>query len=85
MILFLFFKYVYFFAHENVALPNEFFFFLNENCLLIDCVRIEDFINKVIKIKVVFEYIFKIKDEFNSPGELKVNEHNIVDFGFGKI
>lgn len=44
---------------------------------------IEDFIKKFIKI-VVFECIFRIKDEFNSPGELKVNERNIPDLNFVK-
>lgn len=45
---------------------------------------IEDFINKLIKIKVVFEYIFRLKGEFNSPGELKVNECNIGDLNLVK-
>lgn len=73
-----------FFYHENVTIPNEFSFFLNENCLLLDWLGIEDFINRFAKIEVVFECIFRIKDEFNSPGELKINECNASDLEFGK-
>lgn len=45
---------------------------------------IGDFINKSIKIKVVFDCIFRIKDEFKSPGELKVNERNVANLNFVK-
>lgn len=45
---------------------------------------IEDFINKFIKIKVIFEFVFRIKNEFNSPGVLKANEHNIGEWNLKK-
>lgn len=56
-----FLVYIYLFAHENVAVPNDFCFFLNENCLL-TVLGIEAFVNKFIEIKVVFVFIFRIKD-----------------------
>lgn len=73
-----FLEYIYLFAHENVAVPNDFCFFLNEYHFLIIMLGIEDFVNEFVEIEAVFMCILGIKDwkervkrGFNSPGELK--------------